>query len=70
MGQHSVKLSAFMINRKIPRAWRDYVPLLVANREIIWVCGYREGASAATGPNTREVAQLRFFRASGATEGM
>jgi tRNA(Ile)-lysidine synthase len=43
MEGHSVKLSAFLINLKIPRAWRDHVPLLVAGDEIVWVCGRRVG---------------------------
>ena len=60
---------AFMINRKIPRAWRDHVPLLVADGEIIWVCGCRAGAVGAIGPGTREVAQLRFDRAGTGTQG-
>ena len=69
MGRHTVKLSAFMINRKIPRAWRDRVPLLVADGEIIWVCGCRAGAVSAIGPGTREVAQLRFDGAGTGTQG-
>ncbi|MBE9506642.1 MAG: tRNA lysidine(34) synthetase TilS [Chloroflexi bacterium] len=64
MGGHSVKLSAFMINLKIPRAWRDLVPLLTAGDEIAWVCGRRVGEGVTVGPETRRVARLRFERAS------
>jgi len=60
MGGHSVKLSAFLTNLKIPRAWRDHVPLLVAGDEIVWVCGRRIGKDVAIGPSTQRVARLRF----------
>ena len=60
MGGGSTKLSAFMINLKIPRAYRDRVPLLVAGEEIVWVCGRRIGEGFAIGPETQRVARLRF----------
>jgi tRNA(Ile)-lysidine synthase len=62
MEGHRVKLSAFLINLKIPRAWRDRVPLLAAGDEIVWVCGRRAGEGATIGPATRRVARLRFAR--------
>jgi tRNA(Ile)-lysidine synthase len=62
MGGQRVKISALMVNLKIPRAWRDHVPLLAAGDEIVWVCGRRIGAGAAVGPQTRRVARLRFER--------
>jgi tRNA(Ile)-lysidine synthase len=64
MEGHSVKLSAFLINRKIPRAWRDHVPLLTAGDEIVWICGQRVGEHVTVGSLTRRVARLRFERAS------
>ncbi len=64
MAGHSVKLSAFLINLKVPRAWRDRVPLLVAGDEIAWVCGRRVGEGFAVGPGTRRVAWLWFERVS------
>ncbi|MEE8389876.1 MAG: tRNA lysidine(34) synthetase TilS [Anaerolineae bacterium] len=60
MEGHSVKLSAFMINLKSPRSWRDHVPLLVAGDEIVWVCGRRVGEKVAIGPETRRVVRLWF----------
>jgi len=64
MGGHSVKLSAFLINLKMPRAWRDYVPLLVAGDEIAWVCGRRLEERVIIGPGTQRVARLWFERTS------
>ena len=61
MAGHSVKLSSFMINRKIPRAWRDRVPLLVDGSEIAWVCGYRIAENLAVGPHTQQVIKFQFM---------
>jgi tRNA(Ile)-lysidine synthase len=63
MEGHSVKVSAFLINRKVPRAWRDRVPLLVAGDAIAWVCGQRVGEEVAVGAETRRAARLWFERA-------
>ncbi len=64
MEGHSVKVSALMINLKIPQAWRDHTPLLVAEGdEIVWVCGRRVGGKFTVGHETRRVARLRFARA-------
>lgn len=62
MEGHRVKLSAFFINRKVPRAWREHLPLLVAGDKIVWVCGYRLADHAAVTPLTKHVARFRFVR--------
>jgi tRNA(Ile)-lysidine synthetase-like protein len=62
MQGHSVKLSAFLINLKIPHAWRDHVPLLVTDDEIVWVCGRRVGEGAAAEEKSRRMVRLRFER--------
>jgi tRNA(Ile)-lysidine synthase len=41
MGEKSVKISDFMINRKIPRRARKKWPLICLNDEITWVVGYQ-----------------------------
>jgi tRNA(Ile)-lysidine synthase len=63
MAGHSVKVSELMINLKIPQAWRDHVPLLVAGRTVIWLCGRRIAHGSAIGPQTRRVARFQFQRA-------
>ena len=62
MAGHRVKLSAFLINLKVPRAWRDHVPLLAASDEVVWVCGRRIGEGVTVGPETQRVARLWFAR--------
>jgi len=69
MGGHRAKVSAFMTNVKIPLAWRDRVPLLVADGEVIWVCGRRIGDGVTIGPETRRVARLWFERARSTQKG-
>ena len=35
------KLQDFMVDARIPRTWRDRVPLVVSSRGIVWVVGWR-----------------------------
>ncbi|HEY74741.1 MAG TPA: tRNA lysidine(34) synthetase TilS [Thermoflexia bacterium] len=60
MGGHGPRLTDWMINAKVPRAWRDRLPLLVAGGEVVWVCGWRVAETAIVGPETRRVARFRF----------
>lgn len=64
MGGHSVKLSALMVNLKIPRAWRDHIPLLIAAGNIVWVCGQRVAEGITVGPDTKRIVRLWFARTS------
>ena len=61
-GMHhaTMRLSDLLINTKIPRAWRDYVPLVEANGRILWVVGVRLSEEALVGPDTRRVVYFRF----------
>ena len=48
--QGEKKLQDFFTDSKVPRSWRDRVPLLVSERGIAWVVGYRVAHwAAATG---------------------
>ncbi len=60
MGGVAVRLSDFLINAKIPRSWRDHLPLLEAGGEILWVVGVRQSERGLVGPRTRQVAYLRW----------
>ncbi len=59
---HTVKLSDFLTNRKVPRAVRDRLPLVVDASHILWVCGQRPDDRAAIRATTRQVLVLRLFR--------
>jgi tRNA(Ile)-lysidine synthase len=60
MEGHHVRLSDFMVNQRVPRVWRDRLPLLTAGGEIAWVCGLRVGQGSAVGAETRRVVRLWF----------
>lgn len=62
MGGQSKKINEFMIDQKVPAAWRNHVPLLAGNNYILWVCGYRLDERAAIRPNTNAVLHLKFER--------
>ena len=63
MGGRGKRVNEFMINEKIPAAWRDRVPLLVnADGQIAWVCGWRPDERARVGGATQQVAWLHFAR--------
>ncbi len=60
MRHTTVRLSDLLINVKIPRPWRDYVPLVEAGGHILWVVGVRLSEAALVRPDTRRVVYLRF----------
>jgi tRNA(Ile)-lysidine synthase len=63
MQGRSKRLNEFMINEKIPAAWRDFIPLLVDQADhIVWVCGWRPAERARVTRGTQQVVHLRFIR--------
>jgi tRNA(Ile)-lysidine synthase len=63
MEGRSKRLNEFMINAKIPTAWRNHVPLLVNHEDhILWVCGWRPDERARVTENTQQVIWIRFER--------
>jgi tRNA(Ile)-lysidine synthase len=60
MAGQRVKLNEFMINEKIPANQRPYVPLLAADEQILWVCGYRPDDRAKVTTATKQIIRLSF----------
>lgn len=59
LGGVAARLSDFLINVRIPRNWRDSLPLLVAGTgEILWVVGFRLGETALVRAQTAAVLRL------------
>ncbi len=54
------KLQDFMVDTKIPRSWRDLVPLVCSPQGIIWVVGYRIADSVKLAEETENVLRLEF----------
>jgi tRNA(Ile)-lysidine synthase len=55
-----VRLSDFLINTKLPRRWRDHLPLLTSSDRILWAAGMRLSERALVSPRTERVIHLRF----------
>ncbi|MFC1932453.1 tRNA lysidine(34) synthetase TilS [Chloroflexota bacterium] len=58
------KLGEFMIDAKIPRAWRQRVPIVCSLEHILWVVGWRIDDRVKVTENTRQVLRLKFERAA------
>jgi tRNA(Ile)-lysidine synthase len=56
------KLNEFMIDSKIPRAWRRLVPIVCSPEQVIWVVGWRIDERAKVTENTRNVLRLEVMR--------
>ena len=56
------KLQDFYVDQKVPRQWRDRVPLLVSERGILWVVGHRPSELARLRRDTRRVVRVQWRR--------
>jgi tRNA(Ile)-lysidine synthase len=53
-------INNFMTNAKIPRAWRDTIPLLVSPQQVLWLAGWRIDERAQVTAKTTQVLVLSF----------
>jgi tRNA(Ile)-lysidine synthase len=56
----SRKLHDLFVDMKVPRHWRDRVPLVASERGILWVVGYRTAHWARVREGTGDVLRLSF----------
>jgi len=56
------KLGEFMIDAKIPRAWRQRIPIVCSPGQILWVVGWRIDERVKVTENTKRVLCLKFER--------
>jgi tRNA(Ile)-lysidine synthase len=61
MGQ-TKKLQDFMVDSRIPRSWRDRVPLTCSPKQILWVVGWRIDDRVKVTENTKRILHLQFER--------
>lgn len=54
------KLQDFMVDEKIPRSWRDRVPIVCSPKHIVWVAGWRMDERARVTSHTRNILFLEF----------
>jgi tRNA(Ile)-lysidine synthase len=62
------KLQDFFVDAKVPRPWRNRIPLVVGKEGIAWVVGYRIAQWAKVTSQTRRVAEITFHRSDDITE--
>ncbi len=62
MGGKHKSLHEFMIDEKIPRHLREYIPLLADDEKILWVVGYRASERARVTETTNHILRVEFFR--------
>ena len=58
------KLQDFMVDAKIPKQWRDRVPLVVSPKGIAWVAGWRIAHWAAVRDGDGRLVELALTRAT------
>jgi len=56
------KLQDFMVDAKIPRMWRDRVPLVSSDKQILWVVGWRVDDRVKITEKTKKILRLQFER--------
>ncbi len=54
------KLQDFLVDQKVPRHWRDRIPLVVGESDIAWVVGYRPAQWARVRQDSSRVCAIRF----------
>ena len=56
------KLGEFMIDAKIPQAWRGRIPIVCSQKHILWVVGWRIDDRVKVTKQTKRVLCLKFER--------
>jgi tRNA(Ile)-lysidine synthase len=54
------KVGEFMIDAKIPQAWRGKIPIVCSPEHILWVVGWRTDERAKVTKNTKQILRLEF----------
>ena len=62
LGGNQKLVGDFLINAKVPRAWRAFVPIVASPRHIVWLAGWRVDERARVTEATTQVLCLAFRR--------
>ncbi len=54
------KVGEFMIDAKIPQAWRQQVPIVCSPDKVVWVVGWRIDDRVKISDNTQQILRLEF----------
>jgi tRNA(Ile)-lysidine synthase len=58
--ERSKKLGNFMIDARIPHAWRERIPVVTSPQHIIWLVGYRIDETVKVTDETKRVLLIKF----------
>jgi len=63
LGMNQIKkLQDFMVDSRIPQSWRDRVPLVCSDKQILWVVGWRIDDRVKVTGKTKNILRLQFER--------
>lgn len=62
MHGHSQSVADFMIGARIPRSWRDHLPLLMTGDQIAWIPGWRLDHRIRVTESAQRVLRVRLVR--------
>lgn len=54
-------LSDYMIDRKLDRPLREWIPLVAIDQQILWVCGVSVSEKARIQPDTQRMVRLKIY---------
>jgi tRNA(Ile)-lysidine synthase len=59
---HTKKVAEFMLDARIPRRWRERIPVLLTPKQLIWIAGYRIDERVRVTSRTKQVVCLRLIK--------
>jgi tRNA(Ile)-lysidine synthase len=59
---YAKKVGEFMLDTRIPRSWRDRIPIICTPEKIIWVAGYRIDENVKVTPETKQILSIQMTR--------
>lgn len=54
------KLKEYLIDMKVPRELRDYIPLICTDHEVVWIIGYKISDKFKVTENTKSVLKIEY----------
>ena len=68
LDEYAKKVKDYMIAEKIPKMYREQIPLLAEEDHVLWLVGYRISEYYKVDENTKKILQVRFKQTNRITE--